>query len=238
MIKTEQLIENKEMRNKVIERVEVLDKVKNLFLIPDMEVMTTRMIADYYEVELSVIQQNYLKNKDEIDGDGTQVYKSGINFLDYFKNSARIEQKNGKKIVEFKNGVSIIVPNANVRVFTKRACLRIGMMLRDSVIAKEVRTQLLNVFETTTDEQRSIHIDEETMLYMNAMKAYQAGDLESYFKATMEVNAYTNRNTARLEAAVSVLETENEMLAKGIAKWGDREICNKIIRYMSNTCKK
>ena len=43
------LIEMKDLREQMIGRVEVLDKVKNLFLIPEMNVMTVKQVAEYFE---------------------------------------------------------------------------------------------------------------------------------------------------------------------------------------------
>lgn len=40
-----------------------------------------------------------------------------------------------------------MIPNRGIRCFSKRAVLRFGMLLRDSEVAKEVRTQLLNIKE-------------------------------------------------------------------------------------------
>lgn len=46
--------------------------------------------------------------------------------------------------VKFKIGdTEVLINNRGIRCFSKRAILRIGMLLRDSEVAKEVRTQLL-----------------------------------------------------------------------------------------------
>lgn len=50
----------------------------------------------------------------------------------------------GKAIFILKNNETIEVPNRGIRIFPCRAILRIGMLLRDSDVAKEVRTQLFN----------------------------------------------------------------------------------------------
>lgn len=46
-------------------------------------------------------------------------------------------------------------------IFPKRAILRVGMLLRDSEVAKEVRTQLLNIEENTAAEVKTYEIDYE-----------------------------------------------------------------------------
>lgn len=43
------LIENQELRNQLIQKVEVLNKVKKLFLLPELNVMTVKQVAEYYE---------------------------------------------------------------------------------------------------------------------------------------------------------------------------------------------
>lgn len=64
----------KELRNQYIGRVEVLDKVKKLFLIPELEVMTVKQVAEFYEVDPHTITVCYQRNKAEVDEDGVMHY--------------------------------------------------------------------------------------------------------------------------------------------------------------------
>lgn len=41
------MVENKDLREQYISRVEVLDKVKALFLIPQLDMVTAKQIADF-----------------------------------------------------------------------------------------------------------------------------------------------------------------------------------------------
>lgn len=59
------------------------------------------------------------------------------------------------------NGVTLSVPNGGVLLFSKRAVLRIGMLLQGSEVAQEVRTQLLNIFDQSTEEQRLADLELE-----------------------------------------------------------------------------
>ena len=52
-----------------IERVDVLNKVKELFLLPTMEMMSTQMFAEFYEATVTAIKNLYVRNKEEIDTD-------------------------------------------------------------------------------------------------------------------------------------------------------------------------
>lgn len=51
----QEIINDKQIRESLMERSEVLDKVKSLFLIPGHEVMTTKQVAEYFEVGIEAI---------------------------------------------------------------------------------------------------------------------------------------------------------------------------------------
>ena len=56
------------------------------------------------------------------------------------------EQQNGKLVIQIDDNTHLEIPNRGIKCFSKRAILRIGMLLRDSKIAQEVRTQLLKEY--------------------------------------------------------------------------------------------
>lgn len=64
-----------------------------------------------------------------------------------FRNIVIAELCNIFTSLVFRNGVAIEINNYGTRVFSRRAVLRIGMLMPGSKVATEVRTQLLNVFE-------------------------------------------------------------------------------------------
>ena len=51
-------------------RVEVLDKVKDLLLLPELEMATTSQVADFYEVPMQAIKSLVTDKKDELTADG------------------------------------------------------------------------------------------------------------------------------------------------------------------------
>lgn len=236
-----QIIEVKDIREKCIEKVEVLNKVKKLFLIPEMEVMTTKMVADYYDVDMDTIRQCYLRNKEEIDLDGVIKKKIGdFNESDKLSHSLIKTKYN----ISFNiNDYKVVIPNCGILCFSQRAILRIGMLLRDSEVAKEVRTQLLNTFENSTIEQRVTKIDEELMLQAEIGKAFGSGDWEYYNKATMNYIAFKNRHTQKLENENiqltninKELETTNDLLIHKTMEWGYKPILNALIRKYATQC--
>lgn len=131
---------NKELRETCMEQVDALEKVKKLFLIPGMEVMTTKQVAEYFQVDSETIQKVYQRNKAELDLAGATL-KS---LADFELDKAPVQSnKRGVTTFQISEGNYIEVSNRGVKCFTQKAILRIAMLLRDSEIAKEVREQLI-----------------------------------------------------------------------------------------------
>lgn len=251
-ITSESFLDNKELREQAMARVEVLDKVKQLFLIPELECMTVKQVADYFEVGTEVIQWQYKNNKDEFDEDDT-CKKS----LSDFKNSScsqtttrTTKAPGGGLIIILADNTEIKIPNCGVKCFPKRAILRMGMLLRDSVIAKEVRTQLLNTFEHATVEQRTYEIDKERKLRDDIWDAWGADDIDEVMKASAALDGYRKRYIAALEKQNAdltkknekissdnkALTAENDIYAKDVLKWTNRSSANRAVKVMANMC--
>lgn len=204
MNKTEtMLIEQKDLRNQCVDRIEVLEKVKRVFLIPKLEMMTIKQVADYYGVGFEAIKSIYYRNKEEIDSDGTT-----LKTLDFWKLQFETSKSDRRGFSKFKidENTTIEINNRGIHCFPKRAILRIGMLLQDSEIAKEVRTQLLNTFEHATDDQRTVEINNEQELYIKYAKAAIEGSKDDLLYAAQEVFAYKNRYITELQAKVENLE--------------------------------
>lgn len=256
-ITADSLLENKELRDGAIERIEVLDKVKQLFLIPELECMTVKQVADYYEIPLSTVNDQYQSNKLEFDEDGV-ISKTPKDFktLNYgetvIKNMA---QQNGKLVITLNDDTELVIPNRGIKCFPQRAILRMGMLLRDSEIAKEVRTQLLNTFEHSTEEQRTAEIDEETALLNGIGQAFGTGNNIEILQACMQLDCYRKRyiqeieshnaelaqenakiteQKERVEKTNKALAAENHILAADVLKWTDRASANRIVRVLAS----
>ncbi|MBJ8113461.1 hypothetical protein JDS99_28325 [Bacillus cereus group sp. N6] len=71
-----EVIDPKDKRDSLIDRVEVLSRVKNLSLLPELEVATTKQVAKFYNVNSSSLQSVITRNKEELILDGYET-KSG-----------------------------------------------------------------------------------------------------------------------------------------------------------------
>ena len=160
-MKNEDLMERKDLREQLIKNVEVLDKVKNVILLPYGECMTTNMIADYFEVDVETIKKLTNRNLDEL-------YENGLKKL------------TGDSLKEFKSNFDrdflstskLNKANRSLVVFIRRTILNVAMLLRDSKIAKEIRTKLLDISENKKTIENVVNeIDEEKQLMLNIMMA-------------------------------------------------------------------
>lgn len=240
------MVDNKEERQKYIDRVEVLDKVKKLFLIPQLDMMTIHQVADFYEVELTVINKCLLRNSDEIYADGV-ILKKPRDFGKIWKGTKcpfpTVGKTANSTTYQIADNVTIVIPNRGVRCFSKRAILRIGMLLRDSKVAQEVRTQLLNIVEhTETENPKALtaEIDNEQELLMEVARTFSSGDMMKFAEATMKLNAYKDRHIKAVEEKNAELTEENETLSRdnnilsgNILEWSNRASANKVVRLMA-----
>lgn len=242
-ITEEEIVSNKTYRDKTINNVDVLDKVKKLFLIPELDVMTMRMISDYYEADIEAIKKCYQHNCDEINSDGV-CHKNCYDLETLLKgNNVPLERNSHTIIANLSEQVKIEFSNRGLKVFSKRAVLRFGMLLRDSPVAKEVRTQLLNVFEHSTDKQKTAEIDEEMKLKSNIGIAYVSGSIDEFAKATMAYDNYRNRyiteiknENTKLSVLNKDLEATNALLTRKTMEWGNKPILNALIRKYAIKC--
>lgn len=240
---SENFIEQKSLRDECVDRVEVLEKVKGLLLIPHFECMTLKQIAEYYEVEYNAVKLCYQRHTDEIKDDG--VSKTAPKDFRILKGTSctlkNFKQMNGKAVVEFDNGVTFIVPNKGLLMFPKRAIMRFGMLLRDSRVARELRTQLLNVVEhaeETNPELLTAEINEEQRLQIAVGQALMNGDSDAVMKAMSNIVAYKNRHIDKLKEANEKAESDNKTLVGEILRITNRKELVRSVRCLSSRIKK
>lgn len=127
-IKSEVLIESKSLRESVINKIDVLDKVKKLFLLPDDIHLTIEMVSTYYEVSGDAIRKLALRRKEELESDGMKTFR-------------------GMELKDIKSLCGLSPNIGKLTLFTRRSVLRVGMMLEESSIAQVVRDRLLDIQE-------------------------------------------------------------------------------------------
>lgn len=189
-MKENELLTNVKRREENMNRVEVLDAVKTLLSLPNTELYTTEMVANYYEVGIEAIQSLIKDNKEELKTNGFKLMKRSeiLNVL-------------GGQLENFK------VPNRGMNIFTKRTVLNVGMLLRDSKIAQEVRSRLLDITHDAEKDNGSVsnvisELNEEQQLMLNRMEAEFNGDFEKVCEINAKLFALKNKRIKELEDEV------------------------------------
>lgn len=99
-----------------------------------------------------------------------------------------------KAVVWPELGVEIKVSNRGVRVFSRRAVLRIGMLMPGSKVATEVRTQLLNVFEKVPATVAVEDIDREIELRRRVGECIAEGRYAEAFDYISQLTKYLDQS--------------------------------------------
>ncbi|MGG0793801.1 hypothetical protein ABE137_07320 [Brevibacillus laterosporus] len=176
---------SKDQRDKYIGRVEVLNKVKELSLLPDNEYTTTEKVSEYYECDIMTIRK-------VMDRHGEELAKDGVKVI------TKEELANFKEKIR-RQGVSLSAKR-HLAIIPRRAVLRIGMLLTDSPIAEQVRTYLLNVEDQATSEQKDNAVNKSSdwdittdELLLNTVTAYAHTEktLGQAFNKVAEVTGLT-----------------------------------------------
>lgn len=140
-------------------------------------------------------------------------------------------------VIHLGDGIDIAIPNRGVKVFPVRAVLRIGMLLTQSTVAKEVRTHLLNVYEIAKEDKPEIvtqELDREQSLYIEFTQKLIDGDTNGMLIAFQNIVDYHNRHTIELEKKIDKIETANQVLTTDLMKISDRSSLSRTIRCLSS----
>ena len=209
-----ELIEQKELREQMIDRVEVLDKVGELLLLPNTEFATTEQVAEYFKVDVSTIRQITVRNNEEIVSDG---YKS----------------LTGKQLGDIKSLCQIKSRAKQLAVFPKRAILRVGMLLRDSEIAKEIRTRLLDIVQDVSEGKDNVieniidEISEEKQLMLDRVEAEMNGDYDTVCVINAKLFDLKNKRIKELENKIDTISTNALTITES------RAVMNKLVRLIA-----
>ena len=222
MERENQLLEDREIREKNIERVEVLEQVGELLLLPNTELATIEMVAKYYSTKNKVIDIDTVKkvvsrNKNELIANGYRLYRK-----------AEIEEiLKGQNVTLEKS-----MPNWGLNLFSKRAILNIGMLLRDSEVAKDIRSRLLDIVHDSEQGQGNIEtiineISEEKQLMLQRIEAEMNGNFDEVCVINAKLFALKNKRISELEDEIKII-TENSLTIKEA-----RKVINRLVRIIA-----
>lgn len=132
----ENLLSSKHVREEMYKNVYVLEKVKQLLLLPSTEMGTTEQVARYYEVSISTLKSLIRDHKTELESNGFKKHKKD-DILRKFLNQSFVKYERTRAIA-LVNGEEIVVNNTGLNLFTKRAILNVGMLLREILMQVKI----------------------------------------------------------------------------------------------------
>ncbi|WP_327116688.1 hypothetical protein OG206_16430 [Streptomyces sp. NBC_01341] len=132
------LLESHALRVEQMGRVEVLDKVKSLVMLPDGIHLRTEDVARYFEVSTEVVKKLTQRHRAEVEENGLRLLRGA---------ELRIFHRDMMSLWSGEQGESYPQAPTQLTLYTRRTVLDVAMLLRDSDIARSVRTHLLDAEE-------------------------------------------------------------------------------------------
>lgn len=129
------LLESRALRVEQMGRVDALDKVKSLVMLPDGIHVRTEDVARYFEVSTGAVRRLTDRHQDELVQNGMRVLR-GAELRSF--HSDMLSLWDGERVESYPQAAT------QLRLYTRRTVLNVAMLLRDSDIARCVRTYLLD----------------------------------------------------------------------------------------------
>lgn len=135
-----EILESPSVRGRHLDQVAVLNKVGTLAMLPDDVHATTEAVAKFYDVPEATLKSAVKEHRAELESNGYRVVRG---------------PELRELVCEMGSQSLKLTPKArSLALFTRRAVLNAGMLLRDSNVAKQVRAYLLEVEEAAPPDLR------------------------------------------------------------------------------------
>ena len=124
--------------------------------------------------------------------------------------------------------------NRNNLLFQKRTILNVGMLLRDSEIAKQLRSVLLDITQDVCNNKENIkeniieEIDEKKQIQLDIVQAMMDGDTERESLLKTKLIGLQNRRIIELENKIDLIHTHALTIIES------RDIINKLVRKIAS----
>ncbi|WP_411081688.1 hypothetical protein [Streptomyces sp. cmx-18-6] len=129
------LLESRALRVEQMGRVDILDKVKSLVMLPDGIHVRTEGVARYFEVSTASVRRLTDRHQEEFAENGMRLLR-GADLRSFHSDMMSLWK--GEGVESYPQAAT------QLRLFTRRTVLNVAMLLRDSDIARCVRTYLLD----------------------------------------------------------------------------------------------
>jgi uncharacterized coiled-coil DUF342 family protein len=179
------------------QNISVLDKVSHLDTLEQTEFATFKQVCEFFQVPPQAIKSLVFDHKEELLLDGYKVFLK-------------------KELQKFLKG-TFEIPNRGLALFPRRAVLRIAMLLRDSPIARNIRTYLLKVEEEfwgNLQLQEKLQGFSRQLIHQAQALVEHADQLSSHSSQLNSQSAYLKHCSEQLNGQASQLQNHSEQVNK------------------------
>ena len=208
------LLTNLQKRKENLNHIEVLDQVGTLLSLPNTEFYTTEMVAEYYKVEISTIKSCVFDNKEELESNGYNVLEGE-------------ELSSLKKLCQIKSRAR------SLSLFTKRTVLNVGMLLKVSEVAKEIRSRILDIVHDSEKGEGNIdtvveEVSEEKQLMLDRIEAEMNGDFDKVCVINAKLFAIKNKRIKELENKIDNITIHSLTIEDS------KKVINRLVRKIAS----
>ena len=208
------LLTNLQKRKENLNHIEVLDQVGTLLSLPNTEFYTTEMVAEYYKVEISTIKSCVFDNKEELESNGYNVLEGE-------------ELSSLKKLCQIKSRAR------SLSLFTKRTVLNVGMLLKVSEVAKEIRSRILDIVHDSEKGEGNIdtvieEVSEEKQLMLDRIGAEMNGDFDEVCVINAKLFAIKNKRIKELENKIDNITIHSLTIEDS------KKVINRLVRKIAS----
>ncbi|WP_327245345.1 hypothetical protein [Streptomyces sp. NBC_01320] len=196
------LLESRALRVEQMGHVDVLDKVKSFVMLPDGIHVRTEDVARCFEVSTEVIKKVIQRHRGEMKENGLTLLR-GSELRSFHRDMMSLWGGEG--------GESYPQAATQLTLYTRRTVLNVAMLIRDSDIARCVRTYLLDAEEDLRAEYASL--DQRVTRVESCLAEVGV--------ALQELGPMLNRMSHRLDSLDRRLEATNRVVGAMSVRLGD-----------------
>lgn len=235
-ITEEDLINKKETRDKYIDRLDILEKVKALFLIPEVNLMSTGMVAKFFDVPVATIRTVYNRHTEELIEEGAKTLKANEIFDSFTVKPSNFQRVQGGVIATCTDGQKFHLTNRDAVYYSPRAVMCLAMMMEESPVANAVRHQILETVCKPEVKQMIVEEADEDIkrikdwVYQNVVLGddltIRMLSAQGLSKRILELKDENKQLKSEKQEAMDTID----VLLNGAMEWGNSPTVNALIR--------
>lgn len=156
------ILEKEELRQEILNNnksLDIMDKYKTITTINNMEYETLDKVAEYFEVDYDCIKILIQRNKKELINNGLLILNGSKTREILVGNNLFPTNYRGYFIADNRK-----FANKSNTLVNKRCFLNMAMLLRDSTIAQEIRSKMLDIILNGNSDNETLIINNTELL--------------------------------------------------------------------------